>query len=170
MEVSERTSVTLRLTADSDDALSTPRDEGAVDAVNDPGPESPPPRPSAEVLIARAHKRRSEGKRKQAAQAYRQILRAYPKRAEARVAAVSLGDLELQLGRGRAALEAYERYLAKPGPLTEEARLGRIRALRALGRRERERAAIEAFLSAHAKSWEAAALRKRLAWLRGDGG
>ena len=55
-----------------------------------------------------------------------------------------------------------EREQHEPGPLSAEARHGKIRALRALGRREAEAQALEDFLRAHPDNIDAAQLRRRL--------
>jgi hypothetical protein len=78
---------------------------------------------------------------------------------------VSLAEVQLdRLGQPRQALDNLERYLGGgSGALVEEARRVRIRALRALGDREREKSAIDEFLHAHPRSFQAAALQRRLA-------
>lgn len=100
-------------------------------------------RPSAADLLARARSLRSAGRYAEAAAAYRALIATRADSAEARAALVSLGELQLsQLKDPAAALRSFESYLIREGTLTQEARYGRIRALRALGRTaEAERAA-----------------------------
>jgi hypothetical protein len=57
-------------------------------------------------------------------------------------------------------------YLARGGTLSEEARLTRIHALRALHRSKEEEAAISEFLLKHPRSFEDSTLRARLTDLR----
>jgi hypothetical protein len=101
-----------------------------------------------------------------AASQYESLRAAYPHSAEAHTVLISLAELELdQLGRPERALVELERYLVVGGPLSEEARHLRVRALRSLGQREGERRAIEAFLEQYPSSFRAAALQRRLAEL-----
>lgn len=131
----------------------------------DDGGNEPPARvaPPAQML-SEARRLMSEGRWRSAARAYQALRSAHPKSPEAHAALVTLGDLRLEhLRRARSALSAYDAYLRKGGgPMAQEARYGRIRALRKLGNAEREREAIEEFLRRHADSFEAAALRRRL--------
>src|SRR5690606_10099001 len=106
---------------------------------------------------------RVSGRAAEAAGAYRELLAQHPRSAEARAALVSLGEIELsQLGDPKAALASFEAYLRKGGPLAQEASHGKIRALRELGQRGEERAAIERFLASYPESPQAERLRQRL--------
>ena len=57
---------------------------------------------------------------------------------------------------------SFDAYLRSGGGLVQEARYGRIRALRKLGRASEERAAIARFIADYPKSVQAASLRARL--------
>ena len=74
-----------------------------------------------------------------------------------------MGRLQLRRGNAKAALAHFDAYLAaSAGGLVEEARYGRIRALRRLGRTAQERGSIDAFLAEHPGSVYAPRLRKRV--------
>jgi hypothetical protein len=78
-----------------------------------------------------------------------------------------LGDIQLaNLGDASGALRSFDAYLARGGELTQEAKYGRIRALRALGRSAEERKAIEEFVAAYPRSVQASTLQSRLEELR----
>ncbi len=75
---------------------------------------------------------------------------------------VSLGELELgKRNRPAAALEAFSAYLRVGGPLEREARFGRLRALRALGRDGEADAERATFLRDYPASIQAAMLRSQ---------
>lgn len=122
---------------------------------------------SVEALVLDARSRLAAGDYAEAARRYRTLRATHPRSPEARAALVSLGQLYLQrLGRPREALRKFTRYLAGGrGPLSEEARWGRAQALRRLGDRRGEAAAIEAYLEHHGGSARAGTLRARLATL-----
>jgi hypothetical protein len=118
---------------------------------------------SADELLSRAREQRATGRYAEAAGTYRRLLALYPRSDQARPALVSLGELELsQLGNADSALASFDAYLRGGGALAQEARYGRIRALRKLGRLGDERSAIEAFLRDYPRSVQATALRARL--------
>jgi FecR protein len=104
----------------------------------------------------------------EAAESYRSLRANYPESPEAHAVLVSLAEVELdRLNQPERALENLERYLsAGRGPLMEEARQARIRALRDLGREAAEAAAIDEFLRAYPRSFKAAALANRLRELK----
>ena len=82
-----------------------------------------------------------------------------PRSAEARASLVSLGELQLsQLAEPAAALRSFDAYLAAGGALAQEARYGRIRALRRLGRADAAREATAAFLRDYPGSAQARTL------------
>jgi hypothetical protein len=82
------------------------------------------------------------------------------------MALVPLGNLEVdQLGAPAQGLADLNAYVAKGGPLDVEARLGQIRAYKALGDTGKEASAIDEFLSAHPNDLRANALRTRRASL-----
>jgi hypothetical protein len=75
---------------------------------------------------------------------------------------ISLGELELgKRNRPVAALEAFSAYLRVGGSLEREARYGRIRALRTLGREGEADAEGAAFLRDYPTSVQAATLRRQ---------
>jgi hypothetical protein len=119
--------------------------------------------PSATELLERARDLRAGGHYRDAHGAYQRLLREYGGSAEARVALVSLGELQLsQLGDAGAALRSFEAYLRGGGALRQEASYGRIRALRRLGKLREAEAATAAFISKYPRSVQAATLRKEL--------
>ncbi len=131
-------------------------------------PSSTPPRARerpaerAEKLLIQARSRSAAGDARGTADAYRELLATQPRSAEANAARVPYGELELSvLGDARSALALFEQYLAVGGPLSEEASYGRIRALRALGRTDEERAAIRTFLEQYPEASASSALRDR---------
>jgi ferric-dicitrate binding protein FerR (iron transport regulator) len=116
----------------------------------------------AEVLLLRARQLRTEGKMAEAARTYRRLLAQYPGHAAALAASVSLGQLELtSFGNASGALSAFDLYLKRGGPLEQEARYGKIRALAALGKSAEELREIDVFLSRYPSSVQAEALRIR---------
>ncbi|HMI91419.1 MAG TPA: PEGA domain-containing protein [Polyangiales bacterium] len=129
--------------------------------------EANQPEPAADML-REAHRLMRAQSFDQAAKQYDALRTAYPESPEATTVLVSLAELQLdRLRRPALALDNLERYLADgSGGLGEEARQVRIRALRALGEREREGIAIEEFLRLHPRSFKAPALQRRLAELQ----
>jgi len=117
--------------------------------------------PDAATLLRQAQLARAGGEVSNAAAFYRQLLKAYPRSSSAGPARVALGQVELARGRARAALDAFERYLDRGGPLAEEAAYGRIEALGKLGRAKDEQAAIDRFLAKYPGSSYAAKLQRR---------
>jgi hypothetical protein len=128
-----------------------------------------PAAPSSAELLRDARKLLREGELGAAADKYSELVRSYPSSAEAHSGLLSLAELELEhLGDASAALGYADRYLAIGGTLAPEARETRVRALRSLGRRSEERAAIEEFLEAHPDSLRAPTLAERLSVLTGS--
>jgi hypothetical protein len=115
-------------------------------------------------LLGRARALRTQGSFREAADAYRAAYASDPHGAEGRTALVALGGLLLsELNDPAGALAAFDGYLSEhKGGLAQEAEFGRIRALRALGRYESEKAAIQSFLGAHPEGPDAQVLRRRL--------
>jgi len=124
-----------------------------------------PATPTANDLLVQARKKLSAGDPRGALTLYRELRRAHPRSSEATTVLVTLGKLELDLGAPERALPAFDTYLDRGGPLVPEALSGRVRALRALGRTNDERRAIEQYLARFPTGFEAPALRKRLASL-----
>lgn len=140
--------------------------EATLQLLDAPTRRTPTPRASASLaaeLLQRARALRADGRYREAHTAYQRLLREHGASAEARVALVSLGDLQLsQLGDAGGALRSFEGYLRRGGALSQEASYGRIRALRRLGRLSEARTAASAFVSAYPNSVQAATLRKEL--------
>jgi ferric-dicitrate binding protein FerR (iron transport regulator) len=119
------------------------------------------PHTSPDQLLAKAQLLRAHGQYKACAQLYRRLRSEFPGSEEARVSMVSLGELELvETKNPAAALEAFDAYLRLGGPLEREARFGKIRALRALDRREAADAETARFLRDYPASIHAATLRR----------
>lgn len=122
-------------------------------------PNVPPAAPeSAAILLAAAREKRAHGDVDGASAAYRDLFARHPASVEAHTALVPWGEMLLGRGDAIAALDAFDRYVAKGGPLVEEASFGRIRALRTLGRADDARTATDAFLARFPKSPLAATL------------
>jgi regulator of sirC expression with transglutaminase-like and TPR domain len=99
------------------------------------------------------------------------LLELHPNSIEAEHGQLALADLQLEhLHRPLAALQSYNRYLARSGATSfeREAMLGRARALRATGRNEEERAALRAFLSRFPAALEVEQIEERLRELHGE--
>jgi hypothetical protein len=124
-------------------------------------------RATAAELLSEARDLRAGGHSADAAVAYRELEAQYPGSPEAHASFVLLGDVELaNLGDASGALRSFDAYLRRPGELTQEARYGRIRALRALGRSTDERKAIEDFVATYPASVQVRSLQSRLEELR----
>ncbi|MGD8859491.1 MAG: hypothetical protein PVI30_05725 [Myxococcales bacterium] len=121
-----------------------------------------PRHPSAGELLARAQRARSERDYRGAVRAYQRLLRNHPTSGEARLAQVSLAQLQLAQGNARAALAGFDAYGRRGGALSQEAHYGKIQALRALGRTDEERAEIRRFLARYPEALQGAALKRRL--------
>lgn len=131
----------------------------------DPAAPAEKSTPPLNALLERAQAQRAAREHTRARATYRLAIRSYPKEKAAKRALVALGDLELnRLDDSKAALRSYERYIAHGADpvLIQEARYGRIRALRRLGRDGKEREAIEDFSSKHPRSPYQKALKRRL--------
>lgn len=117
---------------------------------------------SASALLRAARLSRAQGDVQRASDSYRLLLSRHARTREAQVARVAYGELLLSRGEASAGLDAFEQYLAHGGPLAEEAGYDRLKALEALGRRDAERAGIQAFLRTFPESPRASALAVRL--------
>lgn len=128
---------------------------------------APPEKPSATSLLELARRELAHSRPRQALRLYEQLRATYPASAEARTVLVTMGKLELDLGRSGRALSRFEAYLRDGGTLVPEALAGKARALRALGRGPEERRAIQQYLAAHPGGFEAPLFAKRLNELGG---
>ncbi|RYZ07632.1 MAG: hypothetical protein EOO73_11690 [Myxococcales bacterium] len=127
----------------------------------------PAENPSPGSLLQLARRELARSRPRQALTLYEQLRAAYPASAEARTVLVTMGKLELDLGRSQRALGRFEAYLRDGGALVPEALAGKARALRALGRGAEERRAIQQYLAAHPGGFEAPLFAKRLHELGG---
>ena len=101
---------------------------------------------SASELLALASTQLRRGQKRAAVASYRALFEHHAASREAHAARIPFGELLLSSpGEEAHALAAFERYLDRGGALSEEASFGRLRALRALGRSEQERAALSGF-------------------------
>jgi TolA-binding protein len=116
-------------------------------------------------LLREANRLRADGRWSEAAATYQRVLDLGPGSPESYPAEVALGNLDLQQGRGPSALSHYEHaLLAHPaGALAEEARWGKARALRTMGRTAEERAALEELRDRHPDSPLVPVASRRLA-------
>jgi hypothetical protein len=124
-------------------------------------------KPSATSLLELARRELAHSRPRQALVLYEQLRATYPASAEARTVLVTMGKLELDLGRSQRALGRFEAYLRDGGTLVPEALAGKARALRALRRAPEERRAIQQYLAAHPGGFEAPLFAKRLSELGG---
>ncbi|MCP3059467.1 hypothetical protein LXT21_11840 [Myxococcus sp. K38C18041901] len=130
-----------------------------------PRSSAPSAAPAPEDLLRRANEHRATGQWKAAEALYLRVIRAEPQGMSAYVARVASGALRLEhLGDARGALRQYQEALKgwPGGLLEEEASHGVTEALRALGERDGEVRALEAFLARHPDSPHAVSARKRL--------
>ena len=129
--------------------------------------DRPLKRAPADAQLARAQDRLVAGDAAGAARAYRRLRAEHRNSPEARAATLSLARIELGRGKAKTALRLFDAYLRRPSSASTvvEAKVGRIKALRKLGRTDDERKAIESFLSAHGGSIYAKHMKRRLAEL-----
>ena len=113
-------------------------------------------------MLELARRQLAHANPRQALTLYEQLRVAYPASAEARTVLVTMGKLELDLGRPERALSRFDAYLRDGGALAPEALAGKARALRALGRSREERRVIEQYLAAHPDGFQAPLFVKRL--------
>lgn len=126
-----------------------------------------PLKPSPTELLRVARRQVRDGQLRAAVGTYEALRTEYPDSEEAHTVLVSLSQLELSaLNDPTRAIQLLDTYLARGGTLSEEARLTRIHALRALHRSQDEAAAISEFLVKHPRSFEDSTLRARLSELR----
>lgn len=128
---------------------------------------APAEKPSATSLLELARRELAHARPRQALALYEQLRATYPASAEARTVLVTMGKLELDVGRPDRALRRFDAYLRNGGTLVPEALAGKARALRALGRDQEERRAIQQYLAAHPEGFEAPLFAKRLRELGG---
>ena len=116
--------------------------------------------PDAKTLLRTARAARASGDRPAAIRAYLDLVTHHPREPAAAPAKVTLGELYLSRGKPRQALKWFDRYLAgRHKTLAEEAHYGRIKALRAMGRRDAARKAAAAFVQRFPSSSYASKLK-----------
>jgi hypothetical protein len=140
----------------------TQRVEPAVPSVLPSARAQPAELQSQAALLSAARREVARARPREALALYEKLRASYPHGAEARTVLVTMGKLELQLGRQERALRHFDAYLEHGGALAPEALAGKIRTLRALGRRAQERAAIQQYLARHPNGLEAPLFRERL--------
>lgn len=113
-------------------------------------------------LLAAARRERQSGNTAAALRLYGRLRAAHPSSREAHTVLVTMGKLELELGRPRRALGYFDTYLKAGGYVGQEALAGKIRSLQALGRTAEERRAVRQYLARYPQGFLAPALRKRL--------
>ncbi len=146
-------------------------EEGIVDTLDLRGhPPAPTVRdlPTVRELLLSVRRHKSHKEWRQAVTAYRDLLRHHPSSPAAQDALVALGDLQLKhLNRPDLALQRFDQYLRRNGgTLTEEALVGKSRALRRLGRTAAERDLLERFAAHYPGSVHGPAVRARLEELK----
>ena len=124
-------------------------------------------KPSAASLLNAARSELARGNPRAALALYEKLRASHPASSEAHTVLPTVGRLRLDLGNASAALRAFDAYLGRPGTLAPEALSGKIRALRALGQRGAERAAVQQYLARYPKGLERPLLERRLAELGG---
>lgn len=122
----------------------------------------PADKPSAATLLESARREVARARPAEALSLYEKLRATYPDSAEAHTVLVTMGKLELNLGRQERALRHFDTYLRRNGALAPEALAGKIRALRALGRQAEERDAVRQYLARYPRGLEAPLLEKRL--------
>lgn len=129
-------------------------------------PSSGTQRALQDQMLDEAVALRGRGEFRRAAELYRRLYELSPGSASGQAALVAQGELQLSsLGDPQGALNTFNAYLARGGPLSQEASFGKARALRALGRTAEERQTIERFIATYPEAPQSRVLRRRLAEL-----
>jgi hypothetical protein len=119
---------------------------------------------SPDLCLARARAALNRGNKRAALDWYRRVRDRFPNDEAARTVLVTSGRLEMDLGAPTRALDDFQAYLrGGDGALEMEALAGTTRALRALGRVNEERRAIDRYLARFPNGFDAPLLRSRLA-------
>jgi hypothetical protein len=126
------------------------------------------PPETAASLFAAANAARREGDLRHAVALYEALHAGFPESAEARVSAVSRGDLLLRLEEPARALRAFDAYLSevRVGSLREEALFGRARCARKLGDQAAEKSTWSRLVEEFPGSAYGSVARQRLDQLR----
>ncbi len=140
-----------------------PEPASSVEPPGKPAPSAAPAAPSAAELFARANAARRAKRDAEAVRLYRELQQRYPESREAQASRVTLGQLLLDRTDAKEALGEFDGYLSKSGgPVSEEALVGRARALDKLGKRAEARAAWQELLKRYPGSVHATEARTRL--------
>jgi TolA-binding protein len=129
--------------------------------------------PTIAELMSRAAELRAGARWIELVEVYRDVVRLYPRSAEAQTCFVLMGNVQLKQVRNyAAALKSYKSYLTRSpdGSLAEEADWGVAVAYRKLGQREQERAALTRFAKRHPGSPFAPVVEERLIEITGADG
>ena len=135
--------------------------------VREPAPVDLRPRASTSAadLFARAGQARQSHNYDRALDLYRELGAKYPGSREAEVGHAIVAQILLDRGDATGALGHFDNYLSQEGPLSEDALVGRARALARLGKRGEEASAWTALLAAYPHSVHATRARAQLAVL-----
>jgi len=149
-----------QLDLDADDSVGSPAPAPAsAPPSRSAAPDHAPPDPlTPDELLGRAQRELAAGDRAAALDLYRKLVDRHPSSDAGRIARVSLARMLLAGKEHRAALVEFDAYLDDEGgrrALVEEARYGRVRCLRALGRRSELREALDSFAQLHPNSLHA---------------
>jgi len=147
--------------------LAQPQRHIVARPIRDPAVAPTPPE-SAASLFAAANAARRDGELRRAVALYEALRAAFPDSAEARVSAISRGDLLLRLEEPARALRAFDAYLSEGGggSLREEALFGRARCARKLGDDAGERSSWSRLVQEFPSSAYGPVARQRLGELR----
>lgn len=121
-----------------------------------------PDKPSPAALLDSARRELGRSRPGEALRLYERLRVMHPNSAEARTVLVTMGKLELKLGRHERALRHFDAYLRQGGVLAPEALAGKTRALRILGRHAEERDTMQQYLARYPRGLEAPLFEKRL--------
>ena len=123
-----------------------------------------PPSPSIEALLSEVRAFRENQQWQAAAGAYRDIIRFHPNTRIAADAWVALGEIQLnKLKSPKSALHSFNQYLGRgSAALTEEALIGKAKALDALSLVDDEQRTLRLFQSMYPRSAYAPFVKKRL--------
>ncbi len=121
-------------------------------------------KPGPAELFAEANRARRAGDPERAVSLYKKLQQGYPESSEAKVSYTIMGQLLMHERQPEAALKQFDDYLGNDGTgaLSEEALIGRARALRQMGKQGEERATLQQLLKAFPHSIHVPYARQRL--------
>jgi tetratricopeptide (TPR) repeat protein len=156
---------------EQEEPATTPSTAPATAPAAVPSPAAPARQVPATDLLLQANRMRADKRWRDAEKIYSRVVHAFPNGDEAAVAAIAAASLRLEhMNDPRGALALYESGLHRrpAGPLAEEAQYGIAQAYGALGDRNAEARALEAFLRLHPDSVNHDRARARLSQLRAN--